>query len=770
MKKTSKLAILLSLILGASMVLPACGSGDTGASENSSSGGKGPSTPEQTVEELEAEANKGYKTRIAEWLKYVEYDAPETESPLTWNAINKKSTDEDAYFNVDAGGYSYGFFTTYTVTQETKEFPVEEETEGGAEEGAGAATEGAGAGDGAGETEPETVEKTVSETTITTVYSAETGKEIKSFTSKQVVMNGEIVDVENYTPADQYLNLVDELFVEGIFEVFTVKYELMDVPEDEKDTYDEDEYKKDVDNYETVETYSYYDKTGKAIATDLEEQGTVNGEFMTLGDKTYVVRDGEIIKTFNAGEEYNLPKFNKDSQIELINIGSMTDPIVSAQGYAYYEQGDYGYCIREAAPQLTKFGDFYLTLFPSVQIEIVKDYDVVLDYVSDAYAIMSYTVLSNGNVYICEYRQLNAGATEYDVISGEMKFDIVHVVLDVATGTINTVDKDFVAQKLYTNATPEMKTLNCQVTMGDVVGGCKVKDGYALAQIQKMANGSISGEVVYAVLDAELNIVAELPAIIANQFGYVGFLTEDKMLLNTNAIGEYEEDSHSIYYVADVTTGDLELYLSQYEQIGVEYIDNGFIYEDVVYDYQWNELKDLSDDDYEYYVIDGKLLIQEDDERPYFGKIVVDNDNDDYDDDDEKWGASQTKQVSYEFYTFDFITDGTSNDSYYMIVEDGYIMVEIDTWSSSASDYVGLYNFAGTKLWYSAKTTTTSWYYDEEDSSKRVKYTKRIDVFIDTLSDGVHLVEVWETWTALDYYNYETKPADKNFIKYYVMK
>lgn len=767
MKKNSKLALLLSLILGATMLLPACG--DTGSSESSSSSSSGGSSNEPTVEEMEAEANKGYKARMAEWLKYVEYDAPEETPVLTYSTLTKKDTDDEKT-TVDASNVSYGFFATSSTTEEVKEFPVDDGTEsegneGGAEGGEGTGTEGEGT-----ETpeEPETVEKVVSKTTIEKVYSAETATAIKTLTSKQVRIGGVIVDEDTYTLKDEVSNVLNTGFAEGIFEVTTTKYELKEKPEDATVTLDE--FKKDLNNYETVVTYSYYDKAGNEIAKDLEKKGTVSGEFVTLGEKTYLVRDGEIIKTFKAGEQYALPNFDTESSIQIVDIDdSPVNEIYVAQGYAYYEQGDYGYCIREEMPTTMKFGDFYSIMFPSVQIEIVKDYDVVLDYESDAYAIMSYTVLSNGNVYICEYRQLNAAATEYDIFAQDMKFDVAHVILDVATGEVKTVEKDYVAQKLYTNATAEIKSLNCEVTMGDVVGGCKVKDGYALVQIQKVANGAISGKSVYAVLDADLNIVAELPAVIPNQFGYVGFLAEDKVLLNTSAIGENEGDIHSIYYMADVETGDLQLYLHSEKQGEVTYIENGFIYDEKVYDYNWNELYDLDDEDLKYWVRNGVLIMQEDDNRPYIGKIVVESNNY-YDDDDDKWGASQSHTVSYDFDTEEFVSGYSSSDHYTVNVTDDYIKVVVDPVSSSNTvEYTIFYDMAGTRLLI-FESEKTFWEYDEDDSSKWVKYEMTTATTVTELSEGVYLLKATETWTVLEYRNYETRPANKTYTRYFIMK
>ena len=99
MSKRSKLALLLAMLLGASTVIAACDGGGSSSSGDSSSSS---SSSEFSPSQEEEIANDLYKERIDKWLKYVEYNAPNT-AAATKTALTQKDTNEvDTTFDLGA--------------------------------------------------------------------------------------------------------------------------------------------------------------------------------------------------------------------------------------------------------------------------------------------------------------------------------------------------------------------------------------------------------------------------------------------------------------------------------------------------------------------------------------------------------------------------------------------------------------------------------------------------------------------------------------------
>ena len=90
MKKYSKLALMLALMLSMSTVMAACD--DPGTSHQK------PQTPEEI-------ANEGYKAAAAEWEKYVEYVAPEGAKKLEKTTLKTRKEEKSLLYDGDYGYY-----------------------------------------------------------------------------------------------------------------------------------------------------------------------------------------------------------------------------------------------------------------------------------------------------------------------------------------------------------------------------------------------------------------------------------------------------------------------------------------------------------------------------------------------------------------------------------------------------------------------------------------------------------------------------------------
>ena len=148
-----------------------------------------------------------------------------------------------------------------------------------------------------------------------------------------------------------------------------------------------------------------------------------------------------------------------------------------------------------------------MVMYPGVSVEVYKDYNVVATYETDAYHLAGYGVLPNGNVYFCEYRLVDTDSASYDFLLSGYKIDVVHTVLDVTTGEAKEVANNFIATKIFTNATENINTfinLQTRVLESSMFGytlleGIEMKDGYILAETQAFANGALQDNTVFAV-------------------------------------------------------------------------------------------------------------------------------------------------------------------------------------------------------------------------------------------------------------------------------
>lgn len=720
MKKYSKLALMLALMLSMSTVMAACDDPDDKNHENP-----------PTQEELD---NIKYKAAVAEWEKYVEYVAPAT--PKKWEKTTLKTQKEDKSLS-----YEGDYYTISNVVKTEKTFTDETATE--------------------------PVTKTTKTETTKTYYDSETHEELFKTVIVNVMKDGDKALDTELKPTAEYAQGVSKL-TSYILQVSKTTKVLKTV-EEGADPLDETLFS----SYEEKTVYSYYHLPTKTwIAENLEtaavKRDNVNiaQQIIDIEDKTYLFdkATGEVVATYDLGMEYAVPSFDASNPQFILNGNQYT---WDANGYGYYEQGDYEYYIKEAQPVTMPVGDLMMVLMPEVSFTVYSNGEIKAEYVSDAYAVAGYAVLPNGNVYICEYEYTDAEATEYDANLGGQKINIVHTILNVETGATTDVNNAFLANKVYTNATEAMTTFNSYLTIGsanETLGSMKLKDGYVLAEIQKHANGALEGMTSFAVLSAEtMEIVAELPKIVPNQFGYVGYLDKNTMFVQAQAA---DRNNTVLNYAIDVATGNLELFMHNFSN--VQFIDNGFIYEGRVYDYEFNAketLKQSNPNNAEWYagytVVNGKVLVQVNSGM----NSVFENFHESY---SAAWAWAYLKPVQMQVggywderkqeYVNEYVTEmkwvvetpflwtNNTNNNAYTFVADNLIQISYYDYGSSR-DVVKYFALDGTEynfnLGLRQETKTVTY----EGNPYTFSYDVVRTAIPQTYENGMVSVSVVETWT-----------------------
>ena len=701
MNKRSKLALVLAFLLSATAVFTACGDALTN-SESSSSSDSDYKTPGQ----LEQEANASYKNKIDEWSRYIAYEEDEelpnySISELTGMDTNSVKTE------IAVNNGVYVKTKTETVWKDI------------------VFVEGA-----------DPVETVAVKNITHSVYNLETGEKIISdFKGKTVQFNGVIVD-DSYFKDDQIEYTVNTSFKDGIIEVKKTTYVLQEDAEDETL----------ISNYDAVITYSYYDKNGTELAKDLEEKGLVDSldsRYVAIGEYTYLVEGGEVIAKVNRGEEHKLPTY------------------ASSVGYAYVKEGNYGYCVREDEMLYMPMGELTAFMLPGMEIQVTnKQYDIVAEYKTDCYAVKGYSILPSGNVYICELDLLDSNATEYDFVVQDMKFNVIHTVVDVTTGKASVMEKDYAVSTVYSNTTSTLQTGINMATMSNVYGEITMKEGYMLAEIQKFAEGSLSPNTVKVVLDESLDIVAELPHIIPNQFGYAGFIDDSKMLIATKAVGTRPDENVLIYYTANVETGDLNLFPHNYEdytQINWFIpIEGGYYYGGKIYGEEWELLSELDG-----YTVQGvfgmKLLLKHNEYSEYYYGEIETYYNYEYD-----YELDQSVQVAHRDFDIESIYFGgydvipSSDHTYYYR-------------TGSSDGYYSLYNVEGEHL--RSWQLSESLYEYEDGSYNRLGYDVSRSVTVTPFGEDAYLVKVTENWylTSGEVNSPSNNKHNKEYTRYYIM-
>ncbi len=429
------------------------------------------------------------------------------------------------------------------------------------------------------------------ETVVTYKIYTTAGKLLYTFVSREPVLTAGKVD--ETIALDEIVTYSFDLDEQhGLILVCATKYELKET-EPEAEPLDPTA----LASYDASTTYTYYMEDGTELFKDLKSPVSyraVNSSRYLLDckekDTTYLMLDGKPIHTFGYQMDYAIPEYDEDS----LNLGGT--------GYAYFEKNGNKYLIVESAPVTMPLGDLYLVLVPGIDIQVTDaENNPLVSYTGECYGISGYAVLSNGNIYICEYELLNKDATEYDVKSGEDKLNINHKIINVTNGSVTTLDLAYKTGKLFNNVTPMIKTYLNLTTMevtdandlsSALLNSVSVKAGYILAEIQKYENGLLNSETTYAVLDENLAIVAELPKIVANQFAYPGYMDKDTMIVSTRTV-----NNKNIYYAIELASGKASLLPELRTLSRIEPVNNGYVWYTnnscKLYDKDWKLMRDF---------------------------------------------------------------------------------------------------------------------------------------------------------------------------------
>ncbi len=309
-------------------------------------------------------------------------------------------------------------------------------------------------------------------------------------------------------------------------------------------------------DWQYVTTYSYYDNAGKELAKDLEDRAvyiTAGGAHcVTIADKAYHCKDGEIILVTHANDTYAIPDLD-DAEYK---------------GYKY---------------------SFY-NMYGEQNIQVLNEsYELVVDYAVPSY-LDSYQrrfILENGDVYIYSVEERDDNDEDYDFIDGDRKYKVWHIILSVTTGEATFVDAPFIlAQFVFTNSDTESS-------------GIKLNGEYQYAEIVRIEDGELANDVEFVILDNTLTEKATLPAILKNQTGLEKGLGD----------GRFKIEAEGIYgdpaaYIADATTGEISRYITSNYTAKV---DGGFIAKDKLYNDDLEMIFDLEDVE-NYWVYSGAVL------------------------------------------------------------------------------------------------------------------------------------------------------------------
>ena len=523
-------------------------------------------------------------------------------------------------------------------------------------------------------------------------------------------------------------------------------------------------------NYDTVVTYNYYRADGSELLTNLENYINVrsvnNQSAREAGrylvdveelDKTFLMEYDQIVATFAYRMEYDIPVYDE----ETVNV--------NGAGYAYFEYKGNKYLVNEAAAVAMPMGDLYLVLVPGITINVTDSANKALvTYTSECYGISGYAVLSNGNVYICEYELLNRDAEVYDIKSGEEKLNINHKIISVTDGSVTSLDLSYKASKIFNDNTKNIRSFLNITTMeatdenitSALLSSVDVADGYMLAEIQKYADGVLSSDTVFAVLNESLEIVAELPKLIANQFTYPSFVDADTMIVSTRTA-----NNKVVYYAVDAD-GDIFVLPSVNQLKRIQPITNGYVWWNSygkckIYDESWNLLKDYtkedssSNDKINFRVINGALYY---DERYYYN----------YEDTDEYNNCIRKASIEkVDNYDGEYRLELNDIDYKPNAEKSQYKGMLVDLYSYVQRDY---YNIERNVLFSVGENRRSENVYDENNS---YYYYYEADVTLDRVmtTEAGYLVRLKVEWSRSEY-EYTTTDLPISYIEYeyYIVK
>lgn len=720
MKKTNKILSIIALLLVTVMAFAACASNDTPAPAPTPST---PNTDATTTNTPDPYTAKNYSTLLAEWTKYFEYKAPDKTPTL--GATEMYQTTEGEIVTLNGG------FLITSLTKDVTEMIYPELSAPDAEAGLPA---------------PEPYELKLATTVNYNVYNAATGEKILSYETLVPEFDSvtDKVVSERYSISDYGAFGINTKIIDGLEDLIEISKstlvlkegvgpeeatgEAVDPNAPAADPY---EYLKLRSNYEVKTVYSYYYTDGTALATDLEtraearlprNESALGHQFLLdIDNKTLVLNEkAETIRTFDLGKEYDIPHFNEDSRT--VNLST----------YTFFTVGENYYLIREAEGQVvTQIGDFNFGVVPSMSVQVMdKSFKTVATYETNCYHVSGYAVMANGNIYVCEYRLLPNDAAEYDFKFGEEKIDAVNTIINVADGSIKNVELPFVASRLLNNITKDIKSnasalaLNVDNRGNNLLDNTVIKGNYMIAEIQKYSNKELSADTVFAVLDENLTVVAELPAIFPNQFGYIGFLDSDDVIISTDknrAANAVNDNNNRRNYTVNTKTGKAQLYT--HLTANAINITNGYYFDKKMYDENWKIIKDFEKDfdTFEFVkVVNGRVY---------------------YTVEESLWENEELGYVTTKTLYYAVISDANAFESHIIVYDFYGFSANGDFIITMKNDIKSYRNISGEILIKERFSDETDWFSgDQYTTSYKIEAT-------DEVADGVYIVRCKYTYT-----------------------
>ena len=332
MKKNTTFLSLIALLLALLLTLTACDLQSL-LNKNTAEDTEAETTkPEKEFNAPDAvETNVNYTSLLNKWTQYMEYVTPTV--PNSLSAQHVVST-ENLYDYEETNG-----FLVTEIRRENKRTLT-----------------------------PEGNPTVVSVNVDMAIYD-KVGGQLQSLHSLlPAVSGGKFLDREILPSRYVYYTINAQLTsgLGGIYEVIKTVWVLNEDAAAEPEATDPEAYLFEVANYQTVSTYSYYRADGTAIYEDLEARAHVSNPansaaigkrfLIDIADKTLLVdNEGNLIKAFDLGREYDIPVFDENS-------------VDSTDGYAFFAQGDYYYTVSEATPQYTPVGELYMYVVPGMTI------------------------------------------------------------------------------------------------------------------------------------------------------------------------------------------------------------------------------------------------------------------------------------------------------------------------------------------------------------------------------------------------------------------
>ena len=287
--------------------------------------------------------------------------------------------------------------------------------------------------------------------------------------------------------------------------------------------------------WEEKVTYLYYDIDGNKIGEESEIRATDLSHSIILGEKTYHIdTDGHVFFITHVTEAY-----------EIADAYSKTLEISDDEIYRYSVSGN------------------------TLQV-LNKDYNLTAEFKLSSGD--KYYYLDNGNVFVFRATQLANNASEFDFEYSGSKYDVKHMVLDVATGKVAEIEADWIPAKVLTNEGTEEY---------------KIKADCFYAEVNRIVDGKLGNETEFVIFDNQLKEVAKLPSILKNQHSLGDAIDSSSFVITVTRIsGSYAS------YKVNTMTGTVERHVSV---TGDYTLDGGYVIGNKVYTDNGTEIFDLSD-------------------------------------------------------------------------------------------------------------------------------------------------------------------------------